>query len=159
MTYCFEDIRVWSRGILLNFCWVSIFQHYILIANISWMVAQTPKNYIFWENVIITYRCIYVNWFSRLRFLAEVSTKLKKKKKHFLDNLRTISQEGNMENRQLTSFFFHLIFQLCKIHFWIWKLSKFIFMWSPLWSILVSKIPQFGSKATDSDSPSYFSTK
>ena len=41
MTYCFEDIRVWSRRMLLNFCWVSIFFD-ILIANISWTVAQTP---------------------------------------------------------------------------------------------------------------------
>ena len=24
-TYCFEDIRIWSRRMLLNFCWVSIF--------------------------------------------------------------------------------------------------------------------------------------
>ena len=25
ITYCFGDISVWSREILLNFCWVSIF--------------------------------------------------------------------------------------------------------------------------------------
>ena len=41
-----------------------------------------------------TFRCIYVNCFNRLRFLAEVSTKLKKCTS--LDNLRTITQEGNM---------------------------------------------------------------
>ena len=35
----------------------------------------------------------------------------------------------------------------CKINFWIWKYSKFIFMWSPLWFILVCKIPQFLSKS------------
>ena len=28
-------------------------------------------------------------------------------------------------------------------------------MWSPLWSILVGKIPQFWQKTTDSDSSSY----
>ena len=33
MTYCFEDISVWIRRILLNFCWVIIFFD-ILIANI-----------------------------------------------------------------------------------------------------------------------------
>ena len=37
--------------------------------------------------------------------------------------------------------FFTLTF--CNIHFWIWKYSKFIFMWPPVWSILVCKIPQF----------------
>ena len=34
MTYYFEYISVWSRRILLNFCWVSIFFD-ILISNIS----------------------------------------------------------------------------------------------------------------------------
>ena len=49
MTYCFGDISVLSRWILLNFCWVSIF-FYILIANISWTVAWTPINHtIFWK--------------------------------------------------------------------------------------------------------------
>ena len=82
MTYCFGDISVWSRRILLNFCWVSIFFD-ILIANISWTVAQTPKNHsIFWKSVMRTFRCIYVNCFNRLRFLAEVSTKFSKM--HFL---------------------------------------------------------------------------
>ena len=76
MTYCFGDISVWSRIILLNFCWVSIFFN-ILIYNISWMVAQTPINHsIFWKSVMRTFRCIYVNCFNRLRFIAEVSTKL-----------------------------------------------------------------------------------
>ena len=32
---------------------------------------------------------------------------------------------------------------VCNIHFWIWKYSKFIFMWCPIWSTLVCKIPQF----------------
>ena len=49
------------------------------------------------------FRCKYVNCFNRLRFLADVSTKLRKST--FLDNLRTISQEGNMETRQMTPFF------------------------------------------------------
>ena len=49
----------------------------VLIANISWTVAQTPINYsIFWKSVMRTFRCIYVNYFSRLRFLAEVGTKI-----------------------------------------------------------------------------------
>ena len=78
MTSCFEDITVWNRRTLLNSCWVNIvFDN--LIADISWMVAQTPINHIiFWKTVIRTFRFIYVNCFNRLRFLAEVSTKLQK---------------------------------------------------------------------------------
>ena len=76
LCYCFWDIRVWSQRTLLNFCSVSIF-FVNLIANISWTVAQTPINHtIFWKSVMRTFRCIYVNCFNRLRFLAEVSTKL-----------------------------------------------------------------------------------
>ena len=78
MTYSFGDISVWSRRILLNFCWFSIF-FYILTANISWKVAQTPINpSIFWKSVMRTFRCIYVYCFNRHRFLAQVSTKLRK---------------------------------------------------------------------------------
>ena len=78
MAYCFGNIRVWSRRILLTFCWISIFFD-ILIANMFWSVAQTPLSHnIFWKSVMRTFRCIYVNCFNRLRFLAEVSTKLQK---------------------------------------------------------------------------------
>ena len=73
MTYCFGDISVSNRRILLNYCWVSIF-FYILMANFSRTVAQTPINHIiFWKSLM---RCIYVNCFNRLRFFVEVSTKL-----------------------------------------------------------------------------------
>ena len=75
---CFEDFSFWNRRNLLNFCWVGIVFD-ILIANISWTVAQTPINQIiFCKTVIRTFRSIYVNYFDRLRFLAEVSTKLRK---------------------------------------------------------------------------------
>ena len=78
----FGDISVWSWRILLNFCWVSIFFD-ILITNISWTVAQAPINHsIFWKSVMTNFRCIYVHCFNRLRFLAEISTKLLKL--HFL---------------------------------------------------------------------------
>ena len=70
-----EILKVWSRQILLNYCWVSIFFD-ILIANISWTVAQTPVNHInFWKSVMRTFRCIYTSCFNRLRFLAENSIK------------------------------------------------------------------------------------
>ena len=76
MIYCFGDISVWSQRILLSFFWASIFFD-ILIANISWTVAQTPINHsIFWKSVMRTFRCICVNCFNRLIFLVEVSTKL-----------------------------------------------------------------------------------
>ena len=39
----------------------------------------------------------------RLRFLAEVITKFQKCT--FLDNLRTITQKGNMKTRQMTPLF------------------------------------------------------
>ena len=93
-----------------------------------------------WKCVTRPIRCLYVNCFNRLRFLTEVSTKLQKT--HFLDNLRTATQEGSMETRQMTPFFY-LLFPTYNVHFWIWKCSKFIFMWSPVWFILVCKIPQF----------------
>ena len=57
-----------------------------------------------------TFRCIYVNYFNRLRVLTKISTKLQKCT--FLDNLRTITQEANMETRQIIHFL-HLIFPLC----------------------------------------------
>ena len=53
-------------------------------------------------SVMRTFRCIYVNCFTRIWFLAEVSEKLQKCT--FIDNLRTITQEGNMETRQMTPF-------------------------------------------------------
>ena len=60
MTYCFGGIRVWIRRTLLNFCWVSI-TFDILIANISYTVAQTPRNHvIFWKSVMRTFRSIYM---------------------------------------------------------------------------------------------------
>ena len=58
--------------------WVNIFID-ILIGNISWTVAQTSINQIiFWKRLMRTFRFIYVNYFNRLRFLAEISTKLQK---------------------------------------------------------------------------------
>ena len=81
MTHCFGDIRVWSQIILLKFCWVSIF-FCISIANIAWTVAHTPiKHIIFWKGVMRTFRCIYVNCFNRLRFLATQNYK----KWHFFE--------------------------------------------------------------------------
>ena len=104
---------------------------------------QTLNNTIFWNCVKRPFICIYVNWFNRPRFLA-VSTKLQKM--HFLDNLRTISQEENRDTRQMTQSTFSALTGF-KNHFWIWKYSKFVFMWSSFWSLLVCKILQFLTKS------------
>ena len=56
-----------------------------------------------------TLRCIYVNSFNRPGFLAQVSKKLQKMQ--FFHNLRTITQERNMETRQMTQYV-HLLFPL-----------------------------------------------
>ena len=72
----------------------------ILTANISWTVAQTfIKRIIFWKSVMRPLRCIYVGCLNRVRFLAEVNTKLQ------IDNLRNITGEGNIETRQMTMHF------------------------------------------------------
>ena len=70
------------------------------------------------------------------------STKFKKKKKHFSDSLRTITQEGNLETRQMTSFFSSTfsVLNVCNIHFGIW--SSFS-CGHPVGFLLVYKIPQF----------------
>ena len=121
MTYYFWDISVWSRRILLNFCWVNNFFN-VSIVNNSWTVAQTPINHsFFWTSVMRNLRYIYVNCFNSLRFLAEVSTNFKKFS--FLDNLKTLTQEGNLEARQMTLFFPSTLYALnfCNIHFYICK--------------------------------------
>ena len=104
-------IRVWSRRILLNFCWVRTFYD-ILIANISWTVAQTPIDHtIFCKTVMRTFICIYGNCFNRLRFLAEVSIKLEKMHLHFFGHF-TYHNSGRKHGSPLT---------VCNIHFYIWK--------------------------------------
>ena len=62
--------------------------------NTTETVSHSIININFWKFVTRLFRCIYVNCFNWLRFLAEVRTKLQKM--HFIDNLRTINQEGSM---------------------------------------------------------------
>ena len=71
----------------------------ILIANVSWTVAQTLQN------------C---------------------RKCFFLDNLQTITQERSMKTRQMTPFLSTFSpLPVYKIHLYIWKWSRFIFLYSP----------------------------
>ena len=65
----------------------------------------------------------------------------------FLDNLKTITQEGNMETRQITPFSSSTFYAVTvwNIHFYTWKQSKFIFIWAPLgpsWSAKYLNIRQ-----------------
>ena len=127
MTYCFGDNIVWSREILLNFCWVSIFFD-ILIANISWAVAQTSINHsIFWKSLIGTFRCKYVNCFKKLRVFAEVSTKFWKLQPfgQFTDH----NSRRKHENYTNTPFFSSTFSALtvCNIHIFYLKLVKIHF--------------------------------
>ena len=125
------DTSVWNRQILLHFCRVNIFFD-ILIASISWTLAQPPINHIiFSKTVTRTFRCIYVNCFNRLRFLDEGSAQNCRKWTffgHFKDY-----NSGSMETRQMAPFFSSTFSTLtvCNIHFYIWKWSKFIFLMSP----------------------------
>ena len=107
MIWCFEDISVWKRRVLLNFCWVIIVFD-ILIANTSCTVAQTPLSHtIFWKTVIRTFRSIHVNCFNKLRFLSEVIFYIFYRRKYiFLDNLRTV-----------THFLIYFFCSVCNIHF------------------------------------------
>ena len=114
---------------------ITVFQNIIWFCNISSSISNTNifktfshnivNNNIFWKCVTRSFRCIYVNCFNILRFFAEVSTKLRKCT--FSDNLRIISQEGNMETTQMTPLFSSNFSALpvCNIHFWISKYLKF----------------------------------
>ena len=97
----------------------------------------------FWKCVTRLFRCMYdANCFNRLRFLAEVSTKLQKM--CFLDNLRIIPHERSMETRQMTPFFSSTFSNLLVIFISEFENVQNSFSCDPCcWSILVCKIPQF----------------
>ena len=79
----------------------------------------------------------------------------------FLDNLRIITKEDNIETRQMTIFFSSTIYALTIVTFIfaIDSSQNSFSLLSCLLSILVCKISQFWTKATDLDIPSYFSRK
>ena len=100
-------------------------------------MAQTPiRHIIFWQTVIKTFRSTYVNCFHTLRFLAETSTKLQKM--HFLDNLRTITQEASTETRQMTPFFLSTISALAVCNCLSFLYLKMVKIHFPLVPPLVS---------------------
>ena len=116
------------------------------------------NNINFWKCVTRLFRCMYVNCFNRLRFLAEVRTNLQKM--YFADNLRTITQEGSMETRQMTPFFPPTFSNLFVIFTSEFENPQNSFLCGPLvgpfWSV---KYLIFWPKATNSDSSSHFSRK
>ena len=67
------------------------------------------------------------------------------KKMHYFPQLKDHNSGRKKDIRQMTPFFSCTFWALmtCDIHFCIWKLLKFIFMGSLLWSIQVYKIPEF----------------
>ena len=136
---------------LVSFCWVSIFLN-ILITNNSWTVAQTSINHInFWKSVIWTFRCIYVNSLEQAQVSCWSHLKIAKKM-HFLDNLSTMTQEGNMEARQITPLFYLLCLQHSFFHLTIVQIHFHVV--PTLLHSCLYKEPQFWAKTTDLDSPS-----
>ena len=115
--------------------------------NISRTVSHSIiNNILFWKLITRPFRCIYVNCFNiDLDFLLKSAQN--HKKCIFLDDLLTITWEGNMETKQMARFLSKFsALTVFNIHFWIWKYSKFIFVWSPFWYILVWKIPHLLAK-------------
>ena len=85
------------------------------------MIHCIISNTIFWKCVTRPFRPISVIALIELDFLLRSAQYCKKC--IFLDNLKTITQEWNMETRQMTPFFSFTFSTLtvCNIHFWIWK--------------------------------------
>ena len=120
--------------------------------TVSHSIINNPN---FSKCVTRPFRCIYLKFFYRLRFLAKVSTKLQKM--HFLDNLRTITQDRDMKTRQMTHF------SSTFSNFLVIFISEFEVDQNPFscgphvasfWSV---EYFNFWPKATDSDNSSHFS--
>ena len=99
LQFC-ADLSKKSRSVKAIYIYASESSHYTLSETVSHSIIN---NTIFWKYATRPFRWIYVNCFNSLRFLADASTKLQKKCT-FLYNLRNITQERNMETRQMTSF-------------------------------------------------------
>ena len=77
--------------------------------------------------------------------LAEVSTKFQKM--HFFRQFKNHNSGREHRNQTNDPIFSSTFSDLFVIFISEFEYSKFIFMWSPLWSILVCKIPQFLAKS------------
>ena len=77
--------------------------------------GSDPKPYHFLKECNKNFQ-MYVNCFDTdLVFLLRSAQNFKTCT--FLDNLRTIAQEGNMETRQMTPFFIYFFCAVCNIDF------------------------------------------
>ena len=97
------------KDILLYFCWVGMFFD-ILIANISWAVAQTTINHIiFWKNVMSSFRCIYVIVLIDLGFLLRLVQN--GKKSYFFGQFKDHNSRRKHRNQTNDTIFFIFFFR------------------------------------------------
>ena len=131
---------------LINFVKFLLSQHFsdILFLNYLMNCSSDPK-----EDMMRSLRWMQINCFNRFRFLSKVSTNLQKmcNFRQFKDH-NSGKNKGNQRNDPIFWFTFWAL-SVCDIHFCIWKISKFVFMGSPLWSILVCKIPEFEGESCE----------
>ena len=74
LQFC-ADLSKKSRSVKAIYIYASESSHYILSETVSHSIIS---NTIFWMCVTRPFRCIYINCFNSLRFLADASTKLQK---------------------------------------------------------------------------------
>ena len=103
-------------------------------------------NYFFLKSETRTFKCIYINFYSSLRYFVDKAPNCKKDA--IFDNLRTITQEWDIKTRQMIPFF-HLLFEsfLFRKLIFAFEFSKFIFMGSsPFGPVWAAKYLNFGGK-------------
>ena len=117
MNYCFGNIRIWSRRILLSFCWSSIFFWYFNHYYLKNGGSGTYKPYHFLKEYNENFQIHVCKCFNRHRFLAEISIKLQKM--HFLDNWKPIAHNIFSSTYFCSNCFYHLFLHLrmVKIYF------------------------------------------
>ena len=116
-------VTCFHKMLLFTIPWLNVLKKLVFeIEELCYISAESASFLIFWllinqtlinhiiflKSVTKTFRSIYVNWFNRLWFLAEVSTKLQKM--HFFGQFKD-HNSGSMETRKKTPFF-HLLFLL-----------------------------------------------
>ena len=110
-------------------------------------MPQIPINHtIFWESVMRTFKYIYVNCFSRLRFLAEFRAELQKKC-FFFWQFKDYNSWKNSETRQMTSFFSSTFSALFLTFLFVFENSQHLYSWcTPFVPFCSVKYLNFGQK-------------
>ena len=135
-------------------CWNSrnLTKFFTLNPNIVETLCHSLiNNTILWKCVMGPFRCIYRYRYIALTELDFPELSIKLQKMHILGQC-TENNFGRKHGNETVFFIYFSRFN-CNIHF-VFKNSQDSFSFSPLWSILVCKIPHFWAKATDSDIPS-----